>query len=71
MKTVTGNEHGTGWMESVEKNDWNTVLQEGMMHETGDDVLNTAAIANKHYRGDRGNCNIFEINAHYVDHVIY
>ena len=37
-------------MESVEKHDWNTVLQEGMMHETGDDVLNTAAIANKHYR---------------------
>ena len=34
----------------MKKNDWNTVLQEGMMRETGDDVVNTAAMTTKHYR---------------------
>ena len=37
-------------MESVKKNDWNTVLKEGMMRETGDDVLKTTAMTKKHYR---------------------
>ena len=34
----------------MKKNDWNTVLKEGMMRETGDDVLRTAAMTKKHYR---------------------
>ena len=37
-------------MESVKKNDWNTVLEEGIMLQTGNDVLKTAAMTKKHYR---------------------
>ena len=43
-----GKAHDTDWIDSVKKNNWNTVRQEGMMRETGDDVLKTAAMTTKH-----------------------